>query len=169
MTSALAWGVLFGLVLGVGLWSIVSTLPRLSRPSLSLRVAPYVVDISDAARAIVDRRPASPLPVFGLVLAPLVGRLTGVTVVRRPPERRTPAAGVVASPRRLDLDDAGTEVAHHHRGVRTRESAGQVDHEDVVQRSVACHADHQPGRMKAAQTSSGPTATTIMLYVRICW
>jgi len=78
MTSALAWGVLFGLVLGVGLWSIVSTLPRLSRPSLSLRVAPYVVDISDAARAIVDRRPASPLPVFGLVLAPLVGRLTGV-------------------------------------------------------------------------------------------
>jgi len=78
MTSALAWGVLFGLVLGVGLWSIVSTLPRLSRPSLSLRVAPYVVDISDAARAIVDRRPASPLPVFGLVLAPLVVRLTGV-------------------------------------------------------------------------------------------
>jgi tight adherence protein C len=78
MTSALSWGVLFGLILGVGLWSIVSTLPRLSRPSLSMRVAPYVVDISDAARAIVDRRPASPLPVFGLVLAPVVGRLTGV-------------------------------------------------------------------------------------------
>ena len=64
-------------MLGVGLWSIVSTLPRLSRPSLSMRVAPYVVDISDAARAIVDRRPANPLPVFGLVLAPIIGRLTG--------------------------------------------------------------------------------------------
>ena len=74
MTSAQSWAVLFGLMLGVGLWSLVSMVPRLSKPRLSTRVAPYVMDVSDAARTLVDRQPANPLPVFGFVLAPLVER-----------------------------------------------------------------------------------------------
>ena len=78
VTTSLAWGVVLGLMLGIGLWSMVSALPRLSRPGLSARVAPYVVDISDAARELRDRRPANPLPVFGLVLAPLVVRLSAL-------------------------------------------------------------------------------------------
>ena len=74
MTSAQSWAVLFGLMLGVGLWSLVSMVPRLSKPRLSTRVAPYVMDVSDAARTLIDRQPANPLPVFGFVLAPLVER-----------------------------------------------------------------------------------------------
>jgi len=76
MTTTAAWGVVLGLILGLGLWSMVSALPRLSRPGLSARVAPYVVDISAAARELRERRPANPLPVFGMVFAPVVGRLS---------------------------------------------------------------------------------------------
>ena len=74
VSSAQSWAVLFGLMLGVGLWSLVSMVPRLSKPRLSTRVAPYVVDVSEAARTLLDRRPANPLPVFGLVLAPVIER-----------------------------------------------------------------------------------------------
>lgn len=81
MTTPGAWGVVLGLVLGLGLWSMVSALPRLSRPGLSARVAPYVVDISAAARELRDRRPANPLPVFGMVFAPVVARLSGLLSV----------------------------------------------------------------------------------------
>jgi tight adherence protein C len=68
-----SWAVLCGLGLGVGLWLLLSMLPRLSRPSLALRVAPYVVDLSSDAREILDRRPVNPLPVFGMVFSPLLG------------------------------------------------------------------------------------------------
>ena len=78
MSPTVSTGVLLGLLLGVGLWLLVSTLPRLSRPTLSSRVAPYVVDVSPAARELLDRRTADPLPVFGLVLSPLIGLLTAL-------------------------------------------------------------------------------------------
>ena len=71
----LGWGVLLGLALGVGLWCLVSVAPRLSRPTLADRVAPYVVDASDEARRFVDRRTVDPLPIFGTVLAPVVSAL----------------------------------------------------------------------------------------------
>jgi tight adherence protein C len=66
--------VLCGLGLGLGLWLLISMVPRLGRPSLILRVAPYVVDLSSEAREILDRRPVNPLPVFGMLLTPLVLR-----------------------------------------------------------------------------------------------
>ena len=42
-------------------------------------------------------------------------------------ERWTPPTGVVTASRRLDLDDAGTEVAQHHPGVRAGEGTAEVD------------------------------------------
>ena len=60
--------------------------------------------------------------------------------VVRPDERRPPRAGVVAG-RRLDLDHPGAHVAEHHRGVRAGQGAGQVEDEQVGQRSgVESHA-----------------------------
>lgn len=70
-----AWAIVLGLTLGLGLWSLVSLVPPLARPGLSGRVAPYLVDVSDDARAYVEHRPSNPLPVLGTVLGPLLDRL----------------------------------------------------------------------------------------------
>lgn len=75
MSPAIAWAVACGLGLGFGLWLLVALTPRLSRPRLIDRVAPYVLDVSPGARELVARRTADPLPVLGLVFAPLVGAL----------------------------------------------------------------------------------------------
>ncbi|TFD69019.1 type II secretion system F family protein [Cryobacterium ruanii] len=76
MNAALGWAVLCGSGLGVGLWSLVSLTPRLSRPRLIDRVAPYVLDISPEARRIMARRTVNPIPVLGCLFAPLFGVLT---------------------------------------------------------------------------------------------
>lgn len=78
MTAAGSWAIITGLMLGVGLWTIVGAVPRFSRPSLGIRVAPFVLDVSEAARQLLDRRPASPLPVFGLILSPIGDALVPV-------------------------------------------------------------------------------------------
>ncbi|WP_251038994.1 type II secretion system F family protein [Agromyces sp. ISL-38] len=65
-----AIGVLLGAVLGLGMWLIVSAVPRIGRPRLVERVAPYVADISSEARAILERRPSDPTPVLGVMVAP---------------------------------------------------------------------------------------------------
>jgi tight adherence protein C len=75
VTALVAWGALCGLALGLGLWMLVSMTPRLSRPRLIDRVAPFVLDVSPAARELLARRPADPVPVLGFVLAPLVSTL----------------------------------------------------------------------------------------------
>jgi len=69
------WGLLCGLGLGLGLWSLTSLVPRLSRPRLATRVAPYVVDVSAGARELLARRTVDPLPVVGQLLAPGLERL----------------------------------------------------------------------------------------------
>lgn len=63
---------LLGLTLGVGLWVLVSLVPALSRPRLAERLAPYLVDISDAARSEVARRRVDALPAIWWLLTPLV-------------------------------------------------------------------------------------------------
>ena len=97
MTTAAAWAALCGLALGTGLWMLVSLTPRLSRPRLADRVAPYVLDVSPAARELLARRPANPLPVLGFVFAPLVdGMRRGLGVLLGGPDataRRLRQAG----------------------------------------------------------------------------
>jgi tight adherence protein C len=78
VSSAVAWAMLCGSVLGLGLWSLVSLTPRLSRPRLIDRVAPYILDISAEARAFSRRRSVDPLPVLGTLFAPVLARLTGL-------------------------------------------------------------------------------------------
>ncbi|WP_460521432.1 type II secretion system F family protein [Humibacter antri] len=75
MTGELGWGVLCGIGLGLGMWSLVALLPRMRRPRLADRVAPYLVDVSEAARAYAARGTIQPLPVIGSALAPAVGVL----------------------------------------------------------------------------------------------
>ena len=75
VTGTLAWAALCGLALGLGLWLLVSLAPRLSRPSLAVRIAPHVLDVSPFARELLDRRTVDPLPVFGLLLEPVTRRL----------------------------------------------------------------------------------------------
>jgi len=77
VSSQLAWGVFCGTALGVGLWSLVSLMPRLSRPRLANRLAPYLLDVSAEARAFVGRRSVDPIPVLGAVFSPAFHRLRG--------------------------------------------------------------------------------------------
>lgn len=77
LSPALGWAALCGIGLGVGLWSLASMLPRLSRPRLVDRVAPYVVDVSEGARSLLARRSIEPLPVLGSLFSPLFIRTRG--------------------------------------------------------------------------------------------
>ncbi|HEY0246953.1 MAG TPA: type II secretion system F family protein [Gryllotalpicola sp.] len=63
-----AWGVVAGLGLGFGLWSLLSALPRARWPRLEARLVPHLLDVSAAARAEVER---------ARVRAPLLGALFG--------------------------------------------------------------------------------------------
>ncbi len=71
VTPLFGASVLAGLGLGTGLWLLVSLAPRLGRPRLTARLAPYLVDVSAEARAMTTTRRSDPLPVMGAVLAPL--------------------------------------------------------------------------------------------------
>ncbi|MBI5161071.1 MAG: type II secretion system F family protein [Micrococcales bacterium] len=73
--TPLALAVLAGVGVGLGLWILSSAVPRLSRPTLVSRVAPYVLDLSAEARRLVSRRSADPSPVFGALAAPVAGGL----------------------------------------------------------------------------------------------
>jgi tight adherence protein C len=72
VSATVAWALVAGLVLGIGFWMIASATPRMSRPRLARRVAPYVIDISAGARDSLAPASPGPLPVFGMLLAPLV-------------------------------------------------------------------------------------------------
>ena len=74
MTQLVAWAVVAGIGLGFGLWCLASMMPRMSRPRLARRVAPYVVDISPQARELLAPATPGPLPVLGMLVVPLVSR-----------------------------------------------------------------------------------------------
>jgi tight adherence protein C len=74
VTTLSAWAVTCGIVLGLGLWSLISLLPRLGRPRLVARVAPYLADVSPGARELLAHRTVDPLPVMGMLVAPLFTR-----------------------------------------------------------------------------------------------
>ncbi|TFC53238.1 type II secretion system F family protein [Cryobacterium sp. TMT1-21] len=75
MSAPLAWALFCGTALGVGLWSLASLVPRLSRPRLVQRLAPYILDVSAEARAFVGRTTVHPIPVLGTLFAPTFGGL----------------------------------------------------------------------------------------------
>lgn len=64
MSATLAWAAVLGIVLGIGLWIILSATPRFGAPPLHARVAPYIADISPQAFADITRRRSGPLPFF---------------------------------------------------------------------------------------------------------
>jgi tight adherence protein C len=78
LNSVPALGLLCGAVLGLGLWLVVSTVPRIGRARLIDRVAPYVADISAEARSLLAHRPADPTPVLGLFARPILRALRTV-------------------------------------------------------------------------------------------
>ncbi|PPG30068.1 type II secretion system F family protein [Pseudoclavibacter sp. RFBB5] len=74
MNETLGWAVLCGLGLGIGLWTMLAAVPRLSRPNLAERLAPHLLDVSAAARADVQKTATDPLPVLGTLAAPLMAK-----------------------------------------------------------------------------------------------
>ncbi len=91
MTPVAAWTLFWGLVLGLGLWTLVGMVPHLTRPRLMHRVAPYLMDVSGAAREWVVRRSIDPLPVLGVLIVP------GLAYLRKL------LGGVLGSSRTVDL------------------------------------------------------------------
>ncbi|UTT62750.1 type II secretion system F family protein [Microcella humidisoli] len=77
MTPLIGAALLAGLGLGGGLWLLVSASPRIGRPRLASRLAPYLVDVSAEARAMTAARRSDPLPVLGALLAPVVESARG--------------------------------------------------------------------------------------------
>jgi tight adherence protein C len=69
---------LAGLTLGLGLWLVVSTVPRFGRPRLVTRLAPYLVDVSPEARMMTQARRADPLPLISAMVAPAVDAARGI-------------------------------------------------------------------------------------------
>jgi tight adherence protein C len=78
LNGVAAVAVICGVILGLGLWLVLSALPRIGRPRLAERVAPFLTDISAEARMMVARRSADPAPVLGLIFTPLTRSLRGV-------------------------------------------------------------------------------------------
>ena len=78
MMTLLGAALLAGLGLGAGLWLLVSTAPRLGRPRLVNRLAPYLVDVSAEARAMTASRRSDPLPVLGALVAPAAEAARGL-------------------------------------------------------------------------------------------
>ncbi len=64
-----------GAVLGLGLWLVVASAPRLGRARLVDRVAPYITDFSAEARTMRSRPDADPGSVIGMLVLPALRRL----------------------------------------------------------------------------------------------
>jgi tight adherence protein C len=93
----IALAVPIGVVLGLGLWTLVALVPRIGAPRLSSRIAPYVSAVSPAARELIRRRPAEPVSVIGALLRPAAEAaqraLSGVLGGDESVERRLRQAG----------------------------------------------------------------------------
>ncbi|MGR2751386.1 type II secretion system F family protein [Agromyces arachidis] len=70
-----AVSIALGAVLGLGLWLIAASMPRLGRVRLVDRVAPYITDVSAEARAMRARPDGDPGGVLGLLVLPAVRRM----------------------------------------------------------------------------------------------
>ncbi|HEU5222091.1 MAG TPA: type II secretion system F family protein [Candidatus Lumbricidophila sp.] len=77
MNETQALGIALGIVAGLGLWMIVARLPRLGRPPLAERIAPYLVDVSAEARRTLAVRSSDPSGPLSALLVPGLSRLRG--------------------------------------------------------------------------------------------
>ncbi|MGN6326858.1 type II secretion system F family protein [Pseudolysinimonas sp.] len=97
MSAAVALAVPVGIVLGLGLWTLVALIPRIGAPRLTSRIAPYVSAVSPAARDLVRRRPAEPVSALDELLRPLADGLrrglSGILGGDEAVERRLRQAG----------------------------------------------------------------------------
>jgi tight adherence protein C len=78
VTAALGAAIPLGIVLGLGLWSLLALVPRIGAPRLVDRIAPYLVDVSPAARQRASRRPAEPASLIAALLGPAAIRARGL-------------------------------------------------------------------------------------------
>jgi tight adherence protein C len=72
MTTWVVLAIPVGILLGLGLWTLVAVIPRVGAPRLATRIAPYAAAVSPAARAAIDRSPAEPVSAIGELLRPFL-------------------------------------------------------------------------------------------------
>ena len=81
LSAVPAIAVALGAVLGLGLWLVAASTPRLGRARLVERVAPYITDFSAEARAMRSRPDADPGSVLGILVLPALRRLRTILSV----------------------------------------------------------------------------------------
>ena len=111
----IALAIACGIGIGLGLWSIASRLPAFARPRLATRMAPFLLDVSPEARRLHERAPADPVPVLGVLAAPLLeGFQRAFGAVLGTPDRtavRLRRAGLTRSVEAQRLRQLGWTVA----------------------------------------------------------
>lgn len=78
MTSMQLLAVPIGLALGLGLWTLLALVPRVGASPLAARIAPYITDVSTAARAVAARRPTEPATLLSGLASPMLLRIRGL-------------------------------------------------------------------------------------------
>ena len=78
LSAVPAVAIALGAVLGLGLWLVAASAPRLGRARLVDRVAPYITDFSAEARAMRSRPDADPASVIGMLVLPAIRRLRSI-------------------------------------------------------------------------------------------
>jgi tight adherence protein C len=105
VTPSLALGLLTGSLLGLGLWLIVSALPRVGRPRLTSRLAPYLADVSAEARDMMRPRDSDPGSIVASLIAPVTRTLASGLDIAMGGSRLVEA--------RLRRSGSTDTVAHH--------------------------------------------------------
>ena len=91
VTDAPWWAVIAGSTLGLGLWCLASLIPTLAQPRFARRIAPYLQDVSQGARDMLQPPSPGPAPALALLVRPvfdplrrLLGALLGnVEIIER--------------------------------------------------------------------------------------
>ncbi|MRX45332.1 type II secretion system F family protein [Agromyces kandeliae] len=78
LTATPIVAVALGAMLGLGLWLVAASVPRIGRARLVDRVAPYVTDVSAEARAMRAKPESDPGPVIGMLVLPAARRARGI-------------------------------------------------------------------------------------------
>ena len=83
VSSSVLMAAAFGVLLGLGLWTLVARIPRFAAPRLSRRLAVAVADLSPAAREVARARRLEPGGLLAGLAAPVVeriGRILGAVI-----------------------------------------------------------------------------------------